>query len=165
MYHIVDKVYESLLVILLKMQEKDEDIIVSYGGFNRTFTFCFTRKKAKYLSVLPEPFAHGGTSLYNSLADSFNYFKFEPKDEVLFVIATDGKDESYNKDHDIQRARTSLDVLDTLKDHKVVFVSLSQQADIQRTAADLGYTENDCVWGAQLNDMLENFVGRVLNEL
>ena len=166
MVHIIDKIYESLLLILLKIQEKDEDILVSYAGFNKNYHHCFTRKKAKYLSVLPQPFANGGTSIYSSVTSALQRMEFSSDDDILFVLATDGRDESDYYATEVEKAKQQIaETFSKVSNAKMIFVSLSQAALIDQTAKALGYTSNDCVWGGSITEMLDKFVTRVLNEL
>lgn len=157
---IAENVYEALLKILLNLQAKDEDILISYGGFNSSYVSCFTRRKAKYLSVLPKPFAAGGTSIAASLYQALHAMTFHKDDDVLFVVATDGQDDNVNN-YAENTKRVIRQVQNSVKKYDMLFVSLSQQAAIQRTAQSLGYGARHCVWGTSVASMMNEFVKAV----
>lgn len=156
---IVEETYEGLLLLLIELQKMNKEIVVTYGGFNQQYIHGFTRKDVKYLSVLPQPWAVGGTRIFSSVDRILDNTAFKHDDDVLLVIATDGEDCSDNPPLEGDRSRKHINTIaKEVTKFDTVFVSLSHAANIYKTASMMSYEPKDCAVGKTTKEMLDQFI-------
>lgn len=162
MVNIKDAVYESSLRILMNLQAKQPDVLISYAGFNSEYHHCFTREQAKYLSTIPESFASGGTQIYSAVCQMTNHLAKQNlrDDDMLFILMTDGED---NSDYFIPYAVQAFnDLQRTCKSFTPVLISLdSLEENIKTTAKHLNVQKY--IWKQDANEVLKEFVDLVGN--
>lgn len=154
---IVAETHAACLTLLTKMQSINEDIYISYFGFDDKLYFGFTRKKAKYLSSIPSPFDHGGTQIYRCFNDSFSKLDIQPSDEMIFVIATDGGDGGYDENQ-VERARQNYIKYKNTNKAQMFLVSLAgSDRDIKEVGRTLGVPIGNIAWGKNIEQTLTQF--------
>lgn len=158
---ISERVYEGLINILMHLQSKDEDIYVSYAGFNAALYLCFTREKAKYLNVLPEPFAAGTTAIYNNITSMLQTCRFEQDDDILFILATDGEDTGYYGPTAGEYTRTAIKQVADNHAFNMLLVALDPRAAVETVATNLGYGPDHCIMERTSAEMLRKFADNV----